>query len=93
MFYFCFHLYCLQQLLIALNELEALKPTVKQKVDQLEKTPVHEVIGQNYNAHAIENHSMSSSVQYPIKSQVLSNNQIVKVHFCFYHFCGEVTGL
>ncbi|XP_057517124.1 AMSH-like ubiquitin thioesterase 1 isoform X2 [Amaranthus tricolor] len=67
-----------KQLLIALNELEALKPTVKQKVDQLEKTPVHEVIGQNYNAHAIENHSMSSSVQYPIKSQVLSNNQIVK---------------
>lgn len=74
----------LQQLIIALNELETLNPAVKQKVKELERKPMCQVIGWNYNDRANENQSLSSSVQWPtINTNSSTNNQVVKVHLCF----------
>lgn len=67
-----------KQLLIALNELEALKPAVKQKVEELEIKPMYQAIGWNYNDRPKEIHSLNSSVQWPpIKTHSPSNNQVV----------------
>lgn len=68
-----------KQLLVALNELEKLKPAVKQKVNELERKPMHQVIGWNYNDRPNGNHSISSSVQWPpINAHSPTDNQVVK---------------
>lgn len=68
-----------KQLIIALNELETLNPAVKQKVKELERKPVCQVVGWNYNDRPNENHSLSSSVQWPpINTNSSTNNQVVK---------------
>ncbi|KNA16781.1 hypothetical protein SOVF_086080 [Spinacia oleracea] len=68
-----------KQLLITLTELEALNPAVKEKVKELERKPRYQVIGWNYNDRPNENHSLSSSMQWPpINAHCPTNNQIVK---------------
>ncbi|CAO2826994.1 unnamed protein product [Amaranthus hypochondriacus] len=66
-----------KQLLIALNELETLKPAVKQKLEQRERKPIYQAIGQNCDI--LSNESSNSSVQHTlIKSQFPINNQLVQ---------------
>uniref|UniRef100_A0A803MIE5 AMSH-like ubiquitin thioesterase 1 n=1 Tax=Chenopodium quinoa TaxID=63459 RepID=A0A803MIE5_CHEQI len=68
-----------QQLIIALNELEALNPAVKQKIKEHERKPMYQVIGWNHNDRPNENHSLSSSVQWPlINAPSPTNCQVVK---------------
>uniref|UniRef100_A0A803MRB2 AMSH-like ubiquitin thioesterase 1 n=1 Tax=Chenopodium quinoa TaxID=63459 RepID=A0A803MRB2_CHEQI len=68
-----------KQLIIALNELEALNPAVKQKIKEHERKPMYQVIGWNHNDRPNENHSLSSSVQWPlINAPSPINSQVVK---------------
>lgn len=68
-----------KQLLLALNELESLKPAVKQKVEQLEKRTSSQAIGWNHNTHHNESQSLSSSSEWPpSKMHSLPNNQLAK---------------
>ncbi|GMH03955.1 hypothetical protein Nepgr_005794 [Nepenthes gracilis] len=65
-----------KQLLNALNELEELKPVVKQKIDELDRNHAHQVNGWT---HMNSDDSVTSIDMPANKKQPFTNNQLVKV--------------
>ncbi|KAL9238948.1 hypothetical protein vseg_013313 [Gypsophila vaccaria] len=68
-----------QQLFVALNELEELKPAVRQKVEELQRKPANQALVLNQNTHHNDYRSQHNSIEWPsVTSHSPATNEVAK---------------